>query len=395
MSSIQTISILGATGSIGESTLDVIRRNRERFEVFALSAHRRVEKLFELCREFDPQYAVLATPDEVAGLQQRLNDAGIRTEVLGGDQALIGVASASEVDTLVAAIVGAAGLPSTYAAVCKGKRVLLANKEALVMSGKLMTQAVKRHNAELLPIDSEHNAIFQCLPSGKNRSFQELGIRKVMLTGSGGPFRDLPLHQLDGVTPEQACDHPNWSMGKKISVDSATMMNKGLEFIEACWLFDLSPQNIDIVVHPQSIIHSMVEYVDGSVLAQLGNPDMRTPIAHCLGWPDRIESGVASLDFYTMADLKFEAPDFERFPCLKYAIQAIETKGEAPVALNAANEIAVESFLAGRIRFTDIAKINAYVMSQASNREPVSLDEVLDADSRARALAVNYLAQLS
>lgn len=215
MSSIQTISILGATGSIGESTLDVIRRNRERFEVFALSAHRRVEKLFELCREFDPQYAVLATPDEVAGLQQRLNDAGIRTEVLGGDQALIGVASASEVDTLVAAIVGAAGLPSTYAAVCKGKRVLLANKEALVMSGKLMTQAVKRHNAELLPIDSEHNAIFQCLPSGKNRSFQELGIRKVMLTGSGGPFRDLPLHQLDGVTPEQACDHPNWSMGKK------------------------------------------------------------------------------------------------------------------------------------------------------------------------------------
>ncbi len=384
------VTVLGATGSIGLSTLDVLARHAERYEVFALTAFSRVDELADLCRRHRPRLAVVADVRAAASLQQRLRDAGLNTEVLYGEQALCEVASAAEVDVVMAAIVGAAGLRPTLAAVQAGKRVLLANKEALVMSGALFMQAVRRHAATLLPIDSEHNAIFQCLPE-RTGSLEQLGVRRILLTASGGPFREFTLEQMASVTPAQACAHPNWSMGQKISVDSASMMNKGLELIEACWLFDVPPARVEVVVHPQSVIHSMVDYLDGSVLAQLGNPDMRTPIAHALAWPERIDAGVSALDLFRIARLDFQAPDEQRFPCLRLARQAAEQGGTAPALLNAANEVAVAAFLAGRIGFTAIAAL----IEEVLQREPVAaaddLQQVFAADARARELAGAWL----
>ena len=384
------VTVLGATGSIGLSTLDVLARHAERYEVFALTAFSRVDELADLCRRHRPRLAVVADARAAASLQQRLRDAGVNTEVLYGEQALCEVASAAEVDVVMAAIVGAAGLRPTLAAVQAGKRVLLANKEALVMSGALFMQAVRRHAATLLPIDSEHNAIFQCLPE-RTGSLEQLGVRRILLTASGGPFREFTLEQMASVTPAQACAHPNWSMGQKISVDSASMMNKGLELIEACWLFDVPPARVEVVVHPQSVIHSMVDYLDGSVLAQLGNPDMRTPIAHALAWPERIDAGVSALDLFRIARLDFQAPDEQRFPCLRLARQAAEQGGTAPALLNAANEVAVAAFLTGRIGFTAIAAL----IEEVLQREPVAaaddLQQVFAADARARELAGAWL----
>ena len=357
MTAVQHITVLGATGSIGLSTLDVIARHPDRYQVFALTGFSRIAELEALCVKHKPRYAVV--PDAVVAhqLQVSLRAAGLVTEVLHGAQSLCEVAAHADVDVVMAAIVGAAGLPPTLAAAEAGKKVLLANKEALVMSGALFMQAVKRGGAVLLPIDSEHNAIFQCLPGDYARGLQQVGVRRVLLTASGGPFREMPLDQLHAVTPEQACAHPNWSMGRKISVDSASMMNKGLELIEACWLFDASPAQIEVVVHPQSVIHSLVDYVDGSVLAQLGNPDMRTPISHALAWPERIDSGVAPLDLFAIARLDFQVPDEQRFPCLRLAREAAQAGGTAPAMLNAANEVAVAAFLERRIRFPEIASI--------------------------------------
>lgn len=384
------VTVLGATGSIGLSTLDVLARHAERYEVFALTAFSRVDELAGLCLRHRPRLAVVADVRAAASLQQRLRDAGLNTEVLYGEQALCEVASAAEVDVVMAAIVGAAGLRPTLAAVQAGKRVLLANKEALVMSGALFMQAVRRHAATLLPIDSEHNAIFQCLPE-RAGSLEQLGVRRILLTASGGPFREFTLEQMASVTPAQACAHPNWSMGQKISVDSASMMNKGLELIEACWLFDVPPARVEVVVHPQSVIHSMVDYLDGSVLAQLGNPDMRTPIAHALAWPERIDAGVSALDLFRIARLDFQAPDEQRFPCLRLARQAAEQGGTAPALLNAANEVAVAAFLAGRIGFTAIAAL----IEEVLQREPVAaaddLQQVFAADARGRELAGAWL----
>jgi len=340
------VAILGSTGSIGVSTLDVLQRHADRFQVVALTAHRDVETLFQQCLIHEPAYAVMADLDCAGMLRDRLQSAGRSVEVLAGAVGLERVAALPEVGYVMAAIVGAAGLLPTLAAARAGKRVLLANKEALVMAGPLFMAAVREHGAELLPIDSEHNAIFQCLPPAfTTEGLDRLGIRRILLTGSGGPFRVTPLDQLPDVTPEQACAHPNWRMGRKISVDSATMMNKGLEVIEAHWLFGAAPERIEVVIHPQSVIHSMVEYQDGSVLAQLGHPDMRTPIAHALAWPRRLTSGVAFLDFTQMAKLEFQAPDFARFPCLKLAFAALAEGGTTPAILNAANEIAVQAFL--------------------------------------------------
>lgn len=324
-------------------------------------------------------------------LQGSLAAAGIRTRVLFGEQALCEVASAPEVDMVMAAIVGAAGLPSTLAAVEAGKRVLLANKEALVMSGALFMQAVKRSGAVLLPIDSEHNAIFQSLPRNYADGLERVGVRRILLTASGGPFRETPLEQLASVTPEQACAHPNWSMGRKISVDSASMMNKGLELIEACWLFDAQPSQVEVVIHPQSVIHSMVDYVDGSVIAQLGNPDMRTPISYAMAWPERIDSGVSPLDMFAVGRLDFQRPDEQRFPCLRLASQAAETGGSAPAMLNAANEVAVAAFLERHIRFSDIAVIIEDVLNREAVTAVESLDQVLAADRRARSVAGQWL----
>ena len=390
-STVQRVTILGATGSIGRSTLDVIRRHPDRYRVFALTANGRTEDMLELCRALQPRYAVMRDIAAADQLAAQVSAAGIDTEVLAGDEGLCQVAGHPQVDIVMAAIVGAAGLQSTLAAVQAGKKVLLANKEALVMAGGLFMQAVKESGAVLLPIDSEHNAIFQCLPHPRIGGLESIGVKRILLTGSGGPFRRTPLASLDDVTPEQACAHPNWSMGPKISVDSATMMNKGLELIEACWLFDCRPSQIDIVVHPQSIIHSMVEYIDGSVLAQLGNPDMRTPIAHGLAWPQRIDAGVDMLDIVSTARLDFEAPDMQRFACLRLAVEAAQAGGTAPIALNAANEEVVGAFLAGRIAFTDIAVIIEGVMAQISPREPRDLDEVKQADRLARQQAQEQL----
>lgn len=332
-------------------------------------------------------------PEQAAAiaLQGSLAAAGVRTRVLFGEQALCEVASAPEVDMVMAAIVGAAGLPSTLAAVEAGKRVLLANKEALVMSGALFMQAVKRSGAVLLPIDSEHNAIFQSLPRNYADGLERVGVRRILLTASGGPFRETPLEQLASVTPEQACAHPNWSMGRKISVDSASMMNKGLELIEACWLFDAQPSQVEVVIHPQSVIHSMVDYVDGSVIAQLGNPDMRTPISYAMAWPERIDSGVSPLDMFAVGRLDFQRPDEQRFPCLRLASQAAETGGSAPAMLNAANEVAVAAFLERHIRFSDIAVIIEDVLNREAVTAVESLDQVLAADRRARSVAGQWL----
>ena len=391
MSKPQQVTVLGATGSIGLSTLDVIARHPERYQAFALSGFSRLQELEQLCRKHRPQFAV--TPDEASAvaLQRALRAADVPTEVLAGAQALCDVSAHPDVDTVMAAIVGAAGLQPTLAAVEAGKKVLLANKEALVMSGDLFIQAVRRSGAVLLPIDSEHNAIFQCLPGDYARGLGVVGVRRILLTASGGPFRETALAELDQVSPEQACAHPNWSMGRKISVDSASMMNKGLELIEACWLFDAKPSQVEVVIHPQSVIHSLVDYVDGSVLAQLGNPDMRTPIAHALAWPERIDSGVAPLDLFAVARLDFQRPDEQRFPCLRLARQAAEVGGSAPVLLNAANEVAVAAFLDRRIRFPEIARIIEEVLNLEAAFAVENLDAVLAADARARVLAGEWL----
>ena len=393
MSLPQQVTVIGATGSIGLSTLDVIARHPERYQVFALSGHSRVAELEALCLIHRPRFAVVADADSARALQEGLHAAGLDTRVLTGEEGLCQVAAHAEVDAVMAAIVGAAGLKPTLAAVEAGKKVLLANKEALVMSGALFIEAVRRSGATLLPIDSEHNAIFQCLPGDYGRGLQQVGVRRIMLTASGGPFRETPLDQLAAVSPEQACAHPNWSMGRKISVDSASMMNKGLELIEACWLFDARPDQVEVVIHPQSVIHSLVDYVDGSVLAQLGNPDMRTPISHALAWPQRIDSGVAPLDLFAIARLDFQAPDEQRFPCLRLARASAEAGGTAPAMLNAANEVAVAAFLDRRIRFPEIASI----IDQVLNTEPVvaveSLETVLAADRQARQLATQWLSR--
>jgi len=385
------VSVLGATGSIGLSTLDVIARHPQRYEVFAISGFSRLTELQALCIRHRPRFAVVPDASVARVLQDVLISAGLDTRVLSGEAGLCEIAAHPDVDAVMAAIVGAAGLRPTLAAVEAGKRVLLANKEALVMSGALFIQAVRRHGAVLLPIDSEHNAIFQCLPGDYGRGLAQVGVRRILLTASGGPFRETPLEALTNVTPEQACAHPNWSMGRKISVDSASMMNKGLELIEACWLFDAAPSQVEVVIHPQSVIHSLVDYVDGSVLAQLGNPDMRTPIAHALAWPERVDSGVAPLDLFRVGRLDFQEPDEGRFPCLRLARQAAEAGGSAPAMLNAANEIAVAAFLERRIRFTEIASIIDQVLNREAALAVESLDAVVEADARARAAAQQWL----
>ncbi|WP_144171516.1 1-deoxy-D-xylulose-5-phosphate reductoisomerase [Pseudomonas sp. Kh13] len=391
MSRPQRITVLGASGSIGLSTLDVIARHPDRYQVFALSGYSRIDELLALCVRHRPAFAVVPNAEAAVRLREGLAAAGCATEVLEGEAGLCQVASAPEVDAVMAAIVGAAGLRPTLAAVEAGKKVLLANKEALVMSGALFMDAVRRSGAVLLPIDSEHNAIFQCMPGDYARGLSAVGVRRILLTASGGPFRETPVKALLDVTPEQACAHPNWSMGRKISVDSASMMNKGLELIEACWLFDAAPAKVEVVVHPQSVIHSLVDYVDGSVLAQLGNPDMRTPIANALAWPERIDSGVAPLDLFAIARLDFQAPDEQRFPCLRLARQAAEAGNSAPAVLNAANEVAVEAFLQRRIRFPEIAGMIEQVLDQEPVLPLPSLDAVFAADQRARELSREWL----
>lgn len=383
----QRLTVLGATGSIGISTLDVVARHPERFEVFALTAHTRVAELAGLCRVHRPRFAVVDDVAAAADLREQLRAAGLATEVMAGAEALAAVAAHADVDSVMAAIVGAAGLNPTLAAVRAGKRVLLANKEALVMAGPMFMAEVKRACATLLPIDSEHNAIFQSLPADYDGSLDARGVRRILLTASGGPFRDMPLERLASVTPEQACAHPNWVMGRKISVDSASMMNKGLEVIEAHWLFNAPAERIQVVIHPQSVIHSLVEYVDGSVLAQLGNPDMRTPIAHALAYPERIEAGVAALDLFQVGQLNFEPPDERRFPCLALAYQALRAEGSAPTLLNAANEIAVAAFLDGRLPFLKIADTIAAVLDRLPAAALPDLDAVMQADAAARRLA--------
>lgn len=391
----QRITLLGATGSIGQSTLDVLARHPSRYRVYALTAHRQVDALAALCQTWQPEVAVVATASDAQRLQELLRDGAAATMVRYGAQALADVAAAPAVDTVMAAIVGAAGLLPTLAAVRAGKRVLLANKEALVMSGAIFMEAVAEHGATLLPIDSEHNAIFQCLPNGTPVSLTAAGIDSLVLTASGGPFLQASAAELAAVTPAQAVKHPNWSMGQKISVDSATLMNKGLELIEACWLFSATPDQVEVVVHPQSVIHSMVRYADGSVLAQMGQPDMRTPIAHALAWPERISSGVAALDFTRMDSLSFEAPDSTRFPCLRLAREAICAGGTWPCVLNAANEVAVAAFLAGELSFQGIAEVIEAVMQQMPVRPASELATILSADQEARACATRYIAAQS
>ncbi|NMQ20586.1 1-deoxy-D-xylulose-5-phosphate reductoisomerase [Candidatus Competibacter phosphatis] len=387
------VAILGSTGSIGVSTLDVLRRHPDRFRVAALTAHRDVEALFQQCLMHEPDVAVLADTAAAERLRERLRVAGQSVEVLAGVSGLERAATLPEVAYVMAAIVGAAGLPPTLAAARAGKRVLLANKEALVMAGPLFMAAIRQHGAELLPIDSEHNALFQCLPADfASIGLAAAGVRRLLLTGSGGPFRTAPLAQLADATPEQACAHPNWNMGRKISVDSATMMNKGLEVIEAHWLFEAPTAAIEVVVHPQSVIHSMVEYQDGSVLAQLGNPDMRTPIAHALAWPRRLASGVTFLDFARLGKLEFQAPDFARFPCLRLAFAALEAGGTAPAVLNAANEVAVQAFLDRRIRFTDIAAVVEHALERVPTSAAEELAAILAGDSQARTVVARWIA---
>lgn len=387
------LTVLGATGSIGVSTLDVVARHPGRFEVIALTGNSRVDALYEQCLKHRPRYAVVGQDKDAAGLTGRLRSAGLQTEVLAGPQALEYVAALPEVDAVMAAIVGAAGLQPTLAAVRAGKQILLANKEVLVMAGALFMAEVKAHGAALLPIDSEHNAVFQSLPADYAGQPARSGVSRILLTASGGPFRTAPLERLKSVTPDEACAHPNWSMGRKISVDSATMMNKGLEVIEAHWLFNVAPDQIEVVVHPQSVIHSLVQYVDGSVVAELGNPDMRTPIAHALAWPERIAAGVAPLDLPAIAQLNFEKPDFERFPCLALAFRALRDGGNAAAVLNAANEVAVAAFLDGRLPFLGIAGVIAATMDAVPVAEMPDLPSILAADAQARAVATQQLAR--
>jgi 1-deoxy-D-xylulose-5-phosphate reductoisomerase len=391
----QLITVLGATGSIGVNTLDVIERHPERYGVFALTGHRQIDRLFEQCVRHRPAYAVLDTAEAAQQLRGRLAEAGCFTEVLHGPEGLVAVASAPEVDAVMAAIVGAAGLVPTLAAARAGKRVLLANKEALVMSGALFMQEVAASGATLLPIDSEHNAIFQALPGDFRRGGDESGVTRILLTASGGPFRCTPLDELPAVTPEMACAHPNWVMGRKISVDSASMMNKGLELIEAYWLFGLPAERIEVVIHPQSVIHSMVAYADGSVLAQLGNPDMRTPIAHALAYPERIDAGVRPLDLFEIGQLNFERPDLRRFPCLALAYRVLEEGGLAPAVLNAANEIAVEAFLNRQLGFDRIPALIAATLDALPTGPADSLEQVLAVDAEARRKARELLPRIA
>jgi 1-deoxy-D-xylulose-5-phosphate reductoisomerase len=390
---VQNITVLGSTGSIGKSTLDVVARHPDRYRIIALTANQQDELLFEQCQQFRPHFAVLLDEAATERLRKRIAVAGLDIEVLCGNDALVRVATLPDVDAVMAAIVGAAGMRPTLAAAEAGKKVLLANKETLVLAGHLFMDAVRRSGAVLLPIDSEHNAIFQSLPHDYAGDMHQSGVSKILLTASGGPFRNTPLSELQNVTPDQACAHPNWSMGRKISVDSASMMNKGLEVIEAHWLFNAAADDIQVVVHPQSVIHSMVQYVDGSVLAQLGNPDMRTPIAYALAWPERIDSGVASLDLFAIAKLDFVAPDFERFPCLALAYQALRAGGTVPALLNAANEVAVDAFLNLRIAFLDIPRLIESVMADVSRTEVHQLQDVLDADAAARVSAQAWVEQ--
>lgn len=391
MSGRERLTILGSTGSIGLSTLDVAARHPQRFQLYALCANRSWQVLHEQVLRYKPSFAVLADEEAAQSLRDALRGEDVSTEVLSGQSALEQVSAAA--DTVMAAIVGAAGLLPTLAAVKAGNKVLLANKESLVMAGDLFMQAVDRHQALLLPIDSEHNAIFQCLPAPLG-SLEAAGVRKILLTGSGGPFRETPLADLPNMTVEQACAHPNWSMGQKISVDSATMMNKGLEYIEARWLFSAEPEQIEVLLHPQSVVHSMVQYNDGSVLAQLGQPDMRTPIAHAMAWPDRMESGVDSLDFTKLSQLSFAEPDVQRFPCLALAIEASKARGSAACSLNAANEEAVEAFLHKRIAFTDIARVNSEVLAKHDNIQLGDIETVLAVDASTRQIAQELISGL-
>jgi 1-deoxy-D-xylulose-5-phosphate reductoisomerase len=385
------VAVLGSTGSVGMNTLDVVARHRDKFRVAALTANRDVDGLFKQCLEHQPALAVMVDEKAAAQLKTKLKDSGLRTEVRSGAKALLEAAASPEARYVMAAIVGAAGLEATLAAVNAGKRVLLANKEALVMAGPLFMDAVHKHGTELMPIDSEHNAVFQCMPGGYRAGGWPHGVRRIVLTASGGPFRGWPLERLAEVTPAEACAHPTWNMGRKISVDSATMMNKGLEVIEACWLFGTGPERVEVVVHPQSVIHSMVEYDDGSVLAQLSNPDMRTPIAHGLGWPERLTAGVEPLDILARETLDFEPPDLDAFPCLKLAMQAAEARDGAPVILNAANEIAVAAFLDGRLSFTGIADLVASALDEVPNSRCDSLEQVLVLDRRVREISERRL----
>ena len=390
----QSLTILGSTGSIGTSTLDVVVRHPERFRIFALSGHSQTAKLAEQCLAFRPQYAVTANEAQAAELRTHLAAAGCQTEVLHGEQALCDIAAAPETDGVMAAIVGAAGLPPTLAAARAGKTIYLANKETLVVSGSLFMQTAAQSGARILPVDSEHNAIYQVLPPGKGW-LKHNGVQSIILTASGGPFLHTDLADFPAITPEQAVKHPNWQMGRKISVDSATMMNKGLELIEAHWLFNCPSDKLETVIHPQSVVHSMVRYADGSVLAQMGTPDMRTPIAYCLGLPERIASGVPPLDFAALSALTFETPDYRRFPCLELAYQAMQAGGGVPCVLNAANEIAVAAFLAGRIRFTDIAHTVQHCLEQDFSGSHHSLEGLLDLDAAARRAAEAFVQQVA
>jgi 1-deoxy-D-xylulose-5-phosphate reductoisomerase len=385
------IALLGATGSIGASALDVIARHPQRFEVVALSANIQVDELVALCARFRPRVAVIADPGAYAALTRGLAAAGLNTVAKAGADALDEIAGDADSDTVIAAIVGAAGVSSTLAAARAGKRLLLANKESVVLAGAILMREATAHGAQILPIDSEHNAIFQCLPHDRSRQ----GVRRLLLTASGGPFRGRSRQSLADITPDQACAHPNWVMGRKISVDSATLMNKGLEVIEAHYLFGLPPERIEVVVHPQSVIHSLVDYVDGSVLAQLGNPDMRTALAHGLAWPERIDAGVLPLDLPALAHFDFEKPDTETFPCLRLAYAALAAGGTAPASLNAANEVAVAAFLAGQLPFLDIPGVIEDTLSALPAEPAVDLDVLIASDARARRHAGTVLQRMS
>jgi 1-deoxy-D-xylulose-5-phosphate reductoisomerase len=386
------VTILGATGSIGVNTLDVLARHPQRYRVVALTANTQAERLFEQCQRHHPEIAVLRDANAASRLEEMIRRAGLRIQVQSGAEALERAARDPGSDIVMAAIVGAAGLLPVLEAVRAGKRVLLANKEPLVMSGPLLMQEARLSGAEILPIDSEHNAIFQCMPAGYHTGDRPAGVRRILLTCSGGPFLATPVEALQRVTPDEACAHPRWAMGRKISVDSATLMNKGLELIEACRLFDVTPGQVQIVIHPQSVVHSMVEYTDGSVLAQLGNPDMRTPIAHALAWPERIESGVQQLDLFDIARLDFAPPDLGRFPCLRLAQAAAQAGGTAPAILNAANEVAVSAFLDHRIRFTQIADVIEHALASIQQSTDTTLESILAADARARDAASQFIA---
>ena len=394
MSNKKGITILGSTGTIGVNTLDVVSRHPGDYRIIALTANTGVDAMFKQCLEYKPEYAAMCEENSAAELEQKIKSAALPIKVLSGVEGLETVASLESVDYVMAAIVGAAGLLPTLAAARAGKRVLLANKEALVMSGDIFMREIKDNGAELLPIDSEHNAIFQCMPNDFNKGLDQTGVERILLTASGGPFRTKPIEELKSVTPEEAVAHPNWVMGRKISVDSATMMNKGLEVIEACWLFSTGQEKIQVVIHPQSVIHSMVSYNDGSVLAQMGNPDMRTPIAHALGWPSRISSGVEPLDVFDVAKLEFEKPDVNRFPCLRLTYESLKAGGTATTILNAANEIAVDSFLNKKLAFTNISRVIEKTLEAATIADADSLQAILGADEMARRIANQHVTDL-